>query len=478
MPPEHQALKSLVSAYEEHDSARGQLAANKVLEAAPDDIEKAARRLDQAVAALSAAKTAYQPYEAAKSIASQPASDPPAANTTEIDGQPRPSPESAQTNTDPAAASSNRTQLQSATAAPGRRAHVAATAEPQNKTQTEIHAFDRDTTPQTPEPNSGAPNHAAQDRPPQTAHSPADTNPPPAARPPATTNNNSSPTRQSPAPQTAPRGREPAADRELDADTEADKPHTVTVEESRYQLRPVFGGPFRNLFRNVKEAANQQLPEPSPENAQPQKTAETKPQTTTNRTQTSLGSRLAGYTENRRQPERDSAALEEAHTAAGRAVAALNNFRANEGAAILNKINDAAATTKGGIREVLSEMRTNGAYEDLRKEFDTLYNQNASFRNSYDRATSTLTEYGDKRGAVAPIIQNQPQTPIAGKIKAFDEEIAKAAADIPGATEGQSITDKLAEKAREIVDAILEKLRKTFDRTHDPSPSPSPSPSL
>jgi hypothetical protein len=240
----------------------------------------------------------------------------------------------------------------------------------------------------------------------------------------------------------------------------------------------VFGGPFRNLFRNVQEATKQQLPEPSIQQAQPQKTAETKPQTAANRTQTSLGSRLCGYTETRRQPERDTEALEAAQVAAGRAVTALNNFRANEGAALLNKINDAAATTKGGVREVLSEMRTNGAYEDLRKEFDALYAQNASFRDSYDRAASTLAKYGDKRGAVAATIHNQPQNPIAGKIKALDEEIAKATADIPGATEGQSITEKLAEKAREIVDAILEKLRNTFNRNHDPSPSPAPSPSL
>ncbi len=200
-------------------------------------------------------------------------------------------------------------------------------------------------------------------------------------------------------------------------------------------------------------------------------------QPATSRTPTSLGSRLGGYTENRAQPARDNTALESAHDAAGKAVVALQEFRTTEGAALLNKIQDAAATTKGGIREVLSELRTGGAYEDLRKEFDTLYNQNANFRGAYDRAANVLAEYGDKRGAVAATIQNQPQNPLAGKIKALDEEIAKATSGIPGQTEGQSITEKLAERAREIVDAILEKLRRTFDRNHEPSPSPSPSPS-
>jgi predicted nucleic acid-binding Zn-ribbon protein len=291
------------------------------------------------------------------------------------------------------------------------------------------------------------------------------------------TNNNSSPERQSPAPQTAPRARELEADQESEPDTEADKTQTVTVEKSGYQIRPVFGGPFSNFSRKAWEPIKQQPQETSTQQGQPQKAAETKPQTAANTTQTSLGSRLGGYTQNRRQPERDTEALVAAQVAAKDALAATNDFRTTQGAALLNKINDAAATTKGGIREVLSEMRTNGAYEDLRKEFDTLYTQNASFRDSYDRAANTLAEYGEKRGAVTATIQSQPQNPLAGKIKALDEEIAKATADIPGATEGQSITEKLAEKAREIVDAILEKLRKTFDSTHDPSPSPAPSPS-
>jgi hypothetical protein len=479
VPPEHQALKSLVSAYEQHDNAKDNLAAKRAFEAPSAEIEKAPNRLDQAAATLNAAKAAYQPYEAAKSAASQqPASNPPAANTTEIDGYPRANPENAQTNPNPAAASATRTQVASTTAAPGGGAHAIATAEPQNKSETQMGAFNRDDPPQTPEPNSGAPNRTAPDRPPQTAHSIADASPPPAARAPATTDNNSSPARQSPASQTAPRGQDHEAEQEPDADTEANTQQTVTFEKTNYQIRPVFGGgPFSNLFRKAWKPTKEQSPEPSTQQANPQTTAERKPQTAANRSQTSLGSRLGGYTETRRQPERDTEALQDTHAAAKDAITAINDFRATQGAVLLNKIQDAAATTKGGIREVLSEMRTNGAYENLRKEFDALYNQNAAFRGAYDRATSALTEYGDRRGAVAPTIHNQPQNPIAGKIKALDEEIAKATADIPGATEGQSITEKLAEKAREIVDAILEKLRNTFNRNHDPSPSPAPSPS-
>ncbi len=479
VPPEHQALKSLVSAYEQHDNAKDNLATKRIFEAPPAEIEKATNRLDQAAATLNSAKTAYQPYEAAKSAASQPASNPPTATTTVIDGKPRANPESAQTHATPTDASPNQKRIEPATAAPRGGAHAAATAEPQNKPQTQMGAFNRDDHPQTTEPNSGAPNRTAPDRPLRTAHSTADASPPLPARAPATTNNNSSPEKQSAATQTATRGREPEAEQEPDADTEANNQQTVTVEKTNYQIRPVFGGgPFSNLFRKAWEPTKPQSQETSTQQANPQTTAETKPQTAANKTQTSLGSRLAGYTENRKQPERDTEALKQAHSAAENALAATNDFRTTQGAALLNKIQDAAATTKGGIREVLSEMRTNGAYEDLRKEFDALYTQNASFRDSYDRAASTLAKYGDKRGDVAATIHNQPQNPIAGKIKALDEEIAKATADIPGATEGQSITEKLAEKAREIVDAILEKLRNTFNRNHDPSPSPSPSPSL
>jgi hypothetical protein len=264
---------------------------------------------------------------------------------------------------------------------------------------------------------------------------------------------------------------------ETEAGPAGGTPATVTAEETHVRLRPVFGGRFGNLLRNVHEAAKEQLPGLSPRQAQPETPAQASTQATNKPAQTSLASRLDSYNANRRQPQRDTEAVESAHGAAHDALTALNKFRAAEGAALINKINDAAKTAKGGIREVLSGMRTGGAYEDLRKEFDTLYNETATFRDSYDKAATALAGYGDRRAAITLALQNQPQGEIASKIKALDEQIAKASSDIPGETHGQTITEKLAEKAREIVDAILEKIRKTFGHDHEPSPNPSPSPS-
>ena len=269
---------------------------------------------------------------------------------------------------------------------------------------------------------------------------------------------------------------------EPDAAPQYAPPQQVTVVGTNYKVRPIFGGPFRNLLRNVGEAAKQQMPEafsqPSQAASQPSaRPAASQDNTAASKPATTIASLLPSYTQNRRQPEREGEAIQAAHDAAEKALSNLNHFRADQGAQLLNKIHDAAKTAKGGLPEVLSEMRAGGAYEDLRKEFNALYNQNTAFKETYDKASQTLTDYGQARAAANSAVHNQPQNELAGKLKALDEQIAKATEGVPGREEGQSITERLAEKAREIVDAILEKLRKTFDRTNEPSPSPSPSPS-
>ena len=356
------------------------------------------------------------------------------------------------------------------------RNHVQRDTDPLHKAQADMATFGPEH-PQAPNSNPNRTERAASGASSKNTLPVSDQGAAAPASAPATTRTAGSPANQSSPSQPAPPAHEPPAEDSAQAGPGGGKPQQVTVEETRYHIRPVLGGPFRNLFRNIQEAAKQQLPEATPQQTHPPKTTQSNPQAANKAAPASLASRLGGYNEQRAQPRRDETSLNEAHNAATDAMAAMSRFRATEGAALLNKIQDAAAATKGGMREVLSEMRTNGAYEGLRKEFDALYHQNASFRDSYDQAANALTKYGDKRGAVAAAVQSQPQNPIAGKIKALDEEIAKATSGIPGQTEGQTITEKLAEKAREIVDAILEKLRKTFDRSPDPSPSPSPSPS-
>jgi len=248
-------------------------------------------------------------------------------------------------------------------------------------------------------------------------------------------------------------------------------PVTIEYEKRGVAVRPLLGGPFQNLFRNIDDATKSQFPQTGRKFTDPQQAA---PNNT--KKPFSIAGRLDQHIAAKQTPTSQNTSLQDAHDAAKLAIEQIAALRANEAGALINKINDAAATTKGGIKEVLSEMKTGGAYEDLRTEFNHLYNENEAFRSTYDRAATALSDYGAKRVAVDQTIHKQPQDPLTGKIKQLDAQIAHATEGVPGTTDSQSITEKLAEAARKIVEEILERLRRTFDRSHEATPTASPSP--
>ena len=123
-------------------------------------------------------------------------------------------------------------------------------------------------------------------------------------------------------------------------------------------------------------------------------------------------------------------------------------------------------------------MRPGGAYEDLRKEFNTVLNDDPDFRSTYGRAADALKQYGNDRESVIDTISQHPNANAwTSHFEKLDAEIGEAASSIPGEKEGSAL-ENLAEKAREIVEAIINKVRNAlgYEARAESSPSPSASP--
>ena len=123
-------------------------------------------------------------------------------------------------------------------------------------------------------------------------------------------------------------------------------------------------------------------------------------------------------------------------------------------------------------------MRPGGAYEGLRQDFNAAFDKTDGFANAYGRAADALVQYGKARESIIKTIPNQPNAKEwTAHFEKLDAEIGETASSIPGKKEGSAL-ENLAEKAREIVEAIINKVRNAlgYEARAESSPSPSASP--
>ena len=174
-----------------------------------------------------------------------------------------------------------------------------------------------------------------------------------------------------------------------------------------YQNRLALGGVVGNVLGKVRDAMTPQQNKPKTQQSSQATQADATSQQSVQAPQANMEQRFAAFEASRMEPKRDEAKLYAADQSARTALDALNTFSEGPGASILNRIQDAASTTRGGIQQVLAEMRPGGAYEDLRKEFNTVLNDDPAFRSTYGRAADALKQYGNDRESVIETI-SQP----------------------------------------------------------------------
>jgi len=245
-----------------------------------------------------------------------------------------------------------------------------------------------------------------------------------------------------------------------------------------YQNRLALGGVVGNVLGKVRDAMTPQQNKPKTQQSSQETLADATSRQPVQAPQANMEQRFAAFESSRMDPRRDEAKLYAADQSARTALDALNTFSEGPGASILNRIQDAASTTRGGIQQVLAEMRPGGAYEDLRKEFSTVLNENPEFGSTYGHAADALKQYGKARESIIKTIPNQPNAKEwAAHFEKLDAEIGETASNIPGREKGSAL-ENLAEKAREIVEAIINKVRNAlgYEARAESSPSPSASP--
>lgn len=187
--------------------------------------------------------------------------------------------------------------------------------------------------------------------------------------------------------------------------------------------------------------------------------------------------RLQSYEKTRMQPKRDDSQLHAADASGRAALDALNAFREAPGASIFARIQDAAANNKGGLQAVIEGMKPGGAFQDLRKQFDLALAKSQALESAYDQAANALAQYGKDREGIVPALASHPNAASWNDhFKKLDAAVGDAASSIPNKDGNGSMLDHLGEKAREIVEKVLEKIRGLFHRDPESRPSPSPGP--
>lgn len=187
--------------------------------------------------------------------------------------------------------------------------------------------------------------------------------------------------------------------------------------------------------------------------------------------------RLRSFEKTRMQSKRDDSLLYAADASGRAALGAMSALRDAPGASILNRIQDAAANNKGGMSAVIEGMTAGGPFEGLRKELKATISQNKAFGVAYDRAADALMKYGNDRERIVSALASHPSNSNwNAHFKQLDTAVGEAASSIPNKEGNGSMLEHLSEKAREIVEKVLEKVKAVFHRDPDARPSPSPGP--
>jgi hypothetical protein len=190
---------------------------------------------------------------------------------------------------------------------------------------------------------------------------------------------------------------------------------------------------------------------------------------------TPMQDRITACTAKMREGEQEQG-FRRAERSGQAALAAMKDFSDGPGVVIMTRIQDAAKADPAGMAGVLAEMREGGRYAELRHDFNVSLQQQKGFVAAYERAAGAVAKFGADRVEVDKIAPTRPDAAaINGRFQKLDAEIGRAAAMLPGKTEGKSFTDELAERASEVVRKAVDAVANAFNRLR-PTSSPSPSP--
>ena len=175
---------------------------------------------------------------------------------------------------------------------------------------------------------------------------------------------------------------------------------------------------------------------------------------------------------------RDDIAVRAAEQAGRAALDALNAFRNGEGAAVINRIEEAGRNNQGGITEVLAEMRQGGRFADLRQQFNNALAADRGLAAAYDNAADTLAAYGKARTDIGQILgRRSDASQLTAKFEQMDNDIGRAAGATPSRHDGKSMIDDLTKQLAELFQRAVDGLRNMFGGARAGSrPGPSPSP--
>ena len=172
-----------------------------------------------------------------------------------------------------------------------------------------------------------------------------------------------------------------------------------------------------------------------------------------------FGQRLAAFEEK----TRDDKTLRGAERSGRAALEAMEGFRNGEGAAVLNRIREAAKIDPGGMAGVLSQMRAGGKFADLRQQLNTALSDEHGAAAAYDKAASSLARYGEDRKVVEQVIAKRPDaTNLSAKFETLDREIGAAASEIPSRRDGKTMLDDLGKQVAEMLQRALESVKNLF----------------
>ncbi len=189
---------------------------------------------------------------------------------------------------------------------------------------------------------------------------------------------------------------------------------------------------------------------------------------------TPMAGRLAAF-ERQMQESAGERALQRAEN--------LEGFRSGEGATVMNRIREAARSEPGGMAAVLSEMRVDGRFADLRQQFNNALETERGVTVAYDKAAAALARYGQHRVGIEQVIADRPDAAnLSAKFEQMDAQIGEATANTPSRRDGKSMVDDLAQKAAELLQRAVDAVKSTFGRsqsaeaTSRAAPAPAMSP--
>jgi len=179
---------------------------------------------------------------------------------------------------------------------------------------------------------------------------------------------------------------------------------------------------------------------------------------------TPMAGRLAAF-ERQIHESAGERALQRAERSGRSALNALDAFRSGEGATVMNRIREAARSEPGGMAAVLSEMRVDGRFADLRQQFNNALETERGVTAAYDKAAAALARYGQHRAGIEQVIARRPDAAnLSAKFEQMDAQIGEAAANTPSRRDGKSMVDDLTQKAAELLHRAVDAVRSAFGR--------------